>query len=128
PMLSFEAATLMLALALIFAGAAALMKQKPPDPVEGWRMGAFLSSFLAFFILELGDKTQFLTFAIALRSGSFWLSMAGATAGVIVASAVAILLGRSFAANFPVKAIRRGAGALFLLLGACAAIAALRLI
>lgn len=128
PMLSFEAATLMLALALLFAGIAAMMKQKPPEPVEGWRLGAFLSSFLAFFILELGDKTQFLTFAIAVRSGSFWLSMAGAVAGVVTASTIAILLGRRFATTLRVSAIRCGGGILFLLLGLWAALAALRLI
>lgn len=128
PLLSFEAATLMFALALLFAGVGALWMQKAPGSVEGWRLGAFASSFLAFFTLELGDKTQFLTFAIAVRSGAFWLSLAGAAAGILAASSVAILIGREYASALPVRAMRLGVAALFLLLGSWAALAALRLI
>lgn len=126
PRLTHEAATLMLALGLLFAGAAALVKQAPPEPVQAGRFGPFLVSFFTFFVLELGDKTQFLTFAIALRSGSFWLTTAGATAGVVLASAIVTLAGRDWE-RLPVTPIRRGIGALFALSGLWAAVLALRL-
>ena len=128
PLLTFEAATLMLALALVFAGTGALIAQKPPEPVEGWRMGAFPASFLAFFLLELGDKTQFLTFAIATRSGAPVLAASGAAAGVIVASALAMLAGRDLGKALPVARVRVAIGLFFLLTGLWAALAALRLI
>jgi len=128
PMLTREAATLLLALALLSAAAGALWRQKRPDPVDGWKLGAFASSALAFFILELGDKTQFLTFAIATRTASPILTAAGATAGVVVSSAVAIGLGAAFEKAMPVRGLRLAAGILFLLPGLIAVLIALRLI
>ncbi|RJF94075.1 TMEM165/GDT1 family protein [Sphingomonas cavernae] len=127
PMLTHEAAVLMLALALFFAGGGAMIKQSSPEPVQTSRLGPVLVSFLAFFVLELGDKTQFLTFAIALRSGSFWLTMAGATAGVLLISAAVVITGRAWE-RLPVTSVRRAIGVLFALLGLWAAVLALRLI
>lgn len=128
PMLTHEAATLLLALSLLFAGGGAFWPQKTHAPADRWTMGAFLSSFFAFFILELGDKTQFMNFAIATWSGSPILTAAGACAGIVVASAAAILIGRDFANILPVTGIRRGAGAVFLLIGTVTALGALGLI
>lgn len=119
-----EARALMLALALLFAGAGALLPVKPPTSVAGWRLGAFASSFGAFLILEFGDKTQFLTAAIAARYGAPILTAIGATAGVVIASALALLLGDAL----PRARLRTGAAALFLVIGVAVAIGALGLI
>lgn len=127
PRLTHEAATLLVALALLLAGAAAWIRQTPPDPPRHRASGALLTSLFAFLLLELGDKTQFLTFALALRSGSFWLTAAGAAAGVVLASAAAVLAAPALQ-RLPLVAIRRGVGALFLLTGLWAALSALRLI
>ena len=128
PMLTREAATLLLALALLSAAAGALWRQKRPGAVDGWKLGAFASSLLAFFILELGDKTQFLSFAIATRTGSPILTALGATAGISLASTVAVALGKGYEKALPVRGLRLGAGILFLLAGAVTALVALRLI
>lgn len=127
-MLSRDAATLMLALALGSAGVPMMWKPKPAPSVDGWKIGAFASSFAAFGIAELGDKTQFLTFAIATRTGMPILAALGAAAGVFAMSAVAVIGGRAVLAALPVTALRRIGGALFLLLGAIAAVNALRLV
>ncbi|MBB5687557.1 TMEM165/GDT1 family protein [Sphingobium boeckii] len=128
PLLTHQAATLLLALALLFAAFGALWRQEAAGPIDRWRLGAFGTSLIAFFIVELGDKSQFLSFAIAARSGSPWLTMIGATAGIALTSAAAILVGRDFAQIAPVRAIRTGAGILFLIAGMIAALSALRLI
>ncbi len=119
-----EPRALLLALALIFAGAGALLPMTPPEPVDRWRIGAFASSFGAFFILEFGDKTQFLTAAIAARAGSPILAACGAAAGVTLAAAAALALGEAL----PRRMIRRAAGILFLIVGLFVTVSALRLI
>lgn len=127
PMLTPEAAKLMLALALCFAGVGALMRQTPSLPLRATRLSPFIVSFFSFFVLELGDKTQFLTFAISLRADAFWPTIAGATAGVVLTSAAVALASKAFE-RLPLTTIRRCTGALFLVSGLWTAISALRLI
>lgn len=126
-LMSFRAATLMLALALGFAGVGAFLPQKPPRITPYARIGAFGTAAIGFFALELGDKTQFLTFAIAARTDSIGLVGAGATAGILAASTVAVLGGHALLERLPVRLVRAGVGGLFVLLAAICAIFALRL-
>ncbi len=125
--INFRAITLMLAVALISAGASALFRQKQPDIGIYARLGPFAASAIAFFILEFGDKTQFLTFAIAARAHSPILAAAGATAGIVLASAPAVALGAQLPATLPIARIRTGIGILFLLIGTVVVLGALRL-
>lgn len=127
-LLSREAATLMLAFALVSAGVTMALKARPAPGVDGWRIGALMTSFAAFGIAELGDKTQFMTFAIATRTGMPILSAAGAAAGVFMMSALAVAGGRGALDALPLSVLRRIGAALFLLLGAIAAVNALRLV
>lgn len=123
PLMTPEARGLLLALALILAGAGALLPVRAPD-VARWRVGAFASSFLAFLILGFGDKTLFVTAAIAARTASPILAACGGAAGVIVASGAALALGP----QLPAAQIRKGAAALLLLGGLFSGVTALRLI
>src|SRR3954470_21779614 len=59
--ITLRAISLLLALALIFAGAGALWREKTPEMGASWKVGAFLTTLGCFFLLEFGDKTQFLT-------------------------------------------------------------------
>lgn len=124
----FRATTLMLAVALVSAGAGALFRQKQPNVGIYERMGPFAASAIAFFILEFGDKTQFLTFAIAARAQAPLLTAAGAAAGVVAASALAVGLGDGLAKLVPLAGVRTGIGILFLAVGAMVAAGALRLL
>jgi Ca2+/H+ antiporter, TMEM165/GDT1 family len=126
--ITLRAMSLMVALALLFAGIGGLIPRKQPDMGVGWKTGPFVTTAICFFLLEFGDKTQFLTFAIAGRFDSLVLAALGATAGVVAASVPAALLGLKFEADLPVRGIRIGVAALFLLAGFIVAINALRLV
>jgi putative Ca2+/H+ antiporter (TMEM165/GDT1 family) len=122
-----RAASLLVAVALLFAGLNSLAGRQPPD-LAGWKAGAFVTAAASFFLLEFGDKTQFLTAALAAHFDSLVLAAIGATAGVLAASLPAALLGDRLAALVPLRAIRIGVAALFLLAGFIAGVNALGLI
>ena len=123
-----RAASLLVALALVFAGIAGLIRPRPYESDGTSRAGPFLVAAAAFFVLEFGDKTQFLTFALAARFDAFGLAAAGATAGILVSSLPAALLGDALARAVPLKGLRIGLGALFLAIGLFVAVNALRLV
>src|SRR3546814_8417770 len=81
PMLTPEARALLLALALVSAGGAALFKAKAPDALPDSRLGAFATGLLALLALGIGDRTQFVTFALAARTPIPALAFVGATLG-----------------------------------------------
>ena len=126
--ITMRAASLLLAVALVFAGVAGLMLKRSEDADARWRGGAFLTAAAGAFALEVGDKTQFLTVALAARLDSFALAATGATAGVIVASLPAALLGRHMVEAVPMRPTRIVIALLFLLLGFIVTVGALQLV
>lgn len=118
---------LMLAAALVLAGAGAFWRPKPALLSGYGPIGAFGTATLGFFILEFGDKTQFLTMAFAARMGSFLLTGFGAACGILLANVPAVLLASEFPRLVPVRPLRVGIGILFMIVGAVAAIGALRI-
>jgi putative Ca2+/H+ antiporter (TMEM165/GDT1 family) len=127
-MITLRAISLLVALALVFAGVAGLIRPKPYESAGTSRAGPFLVAAASFFVLEFGDKTQFLTFALAAQFNAFALAAAGATAGILAASVPAALLGDRLAKAAPLKAIRLGLGTFFLLVGLIVGVNALRLV
>ena len=127
-MITLRAVSLLVALALLFAGVAGLLRKKMPEASFPGMRSAFLASALGFFIFEFGDKTQFLTFAIAAQYDALALAAAGATAGVLVAAAPAALLGARLPAVVPMRPLRIAIALLLLLAGFVVAINALRLV
>ena len=127
PFMPREASTLMLALALGSAAVSLTFKPKPPAPVTGKGL-AFVASFILLMAAELGDKTQFLTFAIAARTAMPGLAAAGAATAVFAMGAAAIFGGRAVMDPAPWLLLRRCAAALFAALSFVAAINAFRLI
>ncbi|MET1110296.1 MAG: TMEM165/GDT1 family protein [Allosphingosinicella sp.] len=123
-----RAVSLLVALALVFAGIAGLFRPRPYESAGTSRAGPFLVAAASFFVLEFGDKTQFLTFAFAARFDAFALAAIGATAGILVSSLPAALLGGELAEKAPLKGLRIGIGTLFLAIGLFVGISALRLI
>lgn len=128
PMLTPNAAQLLLALALGFAAMGALWRLKPPDRLEGWKLGAFLTPLLGVFILAAGDTTQFFTLAFAARGPSPVLAAAGATLAVLVVNTAAALAGEGAWRALPLRGYRIGFGLFCVAAGLFLAIAALRLI
>jgi putative Ca2+/H+ antiporter (TMEM165/GDT1 family) len=81
------------------------------------RGGAFVATFIAFFVVEIGDKTQIATIALAARYQSLWAVTAGTTLGMVLANAPAIWLGEALLRRVPMVLLRRLAAAVFAGLG-----------
>ena len=124
--ITIRAMTLLVALALLFSGVAGLIRRNPPSSDLGG-LPLLLAAILLCLAAELGDRTQFLTFALAGRFDSPALAAAGATAGMLTAAVPAALLGERLREVVPVRAIRLAGAAFFLLVGFVVAINALQL-
>lgn len=97
-----------------------------PDTLDDERLpahGAFIATVIAFFIAEIGDKTQIATVLLAARFDSLPMVVAGTTIGMLVANVPVVALGSRFAQRLPLRAARIVAACLFLLLGAWVALA-----
>ncbi len=81
-----------------------------------WKL--FASTFAAIFVAEIGDKTQLATFSLASGGSSRWPVFLGAAAALIATSAIAVLFGEALTRVVSPVWLRRGAGVLFLVLGA----------
>lgn len=79
--------------------------------------GAFLTTVVAFFLLEMGDKTQIATVALAARFQSLLLVTAGTTLGMMAANVPAVLLGEVAATKIPLRLVHVAAALLFVALG-----------
>jgi len=93
-----------------------------PDKYEGGdrvvsRSGAFTATLCAFFIAEIGDKTQIATVGLAARFEQFYPVVIGTTLGMMLANIPAVLIGDRIAEKLPVRAIRIIAAVVFAALG-----------
>lgn len=87
------------------------------DEAKAPRFGPFLATLVAFFIVEIGDKTQVATVVLAAQYEPLWQVVAGTTLGMALANVPVVLLGAAFASKLPLKAARYAAAALFAGLG-----------
>ena len=81
------------------------------------RFGVFGTTLIAFFLVEMGDKTQIATVALAARYDALTAVVMGTALGMMIANAPAVLLGNFTAEKLPVRAIHVVAAILFALLG-----------
>jgi Ca2+/H+ antiporter, TMEM165/GDT1 family len=81
------------------------------------RSGAFSATLCAFFIAEIGDKTQIATIGLAARFEQFYWVVIGTTLGIMLANIPAVLLGGRIAERLPVGPIRIAAAVVFAALG-----------
>lgn len=79
--------------------------------------GVFVVTLIAFFLAEIGDKTQLATVALAAKFDSLVAVVAGTTAGMLLANVPAVLLGGKASSMIPLKAIRYIAAGLFAAMG-----------
>ncbi len=80
--------------------------------------GAFFATLVAFFLAEIGDKTQVATVLLATQYTPLWQVIAGTTLGMLVANLPVVWLGHRFADKLPLKLARTLAAVLFLGLAA----------
>jgi Ca2+/H+ antiporter, TMEM165/GDT1 family len=81
------------------------------------RAGAFVTTTIAFFIAEMGDKTQLATVALAARFDALAAVVLGTTLGMLIANIPAVLVGAALAQKLPMKAIRYTAAGVFIATG-----------
>ena len=78
---------------------------------------ALLTAFVTVFLAELGDKTQLATFSLAAEGTSRWTVFLGSALALVATSAIAVLAGDALGRVIPPVWLKRGAGALFIVLG-----------
>ncbi|MEO0031771.1 MAG: hypothetical protein RIS94_1529 [Pseudomonadota bacterium] len=81
------------------------------------RFGPFLTTLVAFFIVEMGDKTQVATIALGARFHDALAVTMGTTLGMMLANVPAVFLGEELVKRVPMAVVRFVAAALFLVIG-----------
>lgn len=92
-----------------------------PDKDEGlkdnYNWGPFLTTLVAFFLAEMGDKTQLATVALGAQFASpFWVTV-GTTLGMMMADGLAVFFGHKFTDRISMTLVHRISCALFILSG-----------
>jgi putative Ca2+/H+ antiporter (TMEM165/GDT1 family) len=80
-------------------------------------LGVFLTTAVAFFLVEMGDKTQIATAALAARFHDVLIVAAGTTTGMMLANIPAVFLGHAVTRVLPINALRIAAAVVYLGLG-----------
>jgi putative Ca2+/H+ antiporter (TMEM165/GDT1 family) len=88
------------------------------EPKAIGRAGAFAATAVAFFLVEMGDKTQIATVALAARFHDVVIVTAGTTAGMMLANVPAVLAGDVVSRRISLNLVRAVAAAAFVVLGA----------
>ena len=81
------------------------------------QMGVFFATLSAFFVAEMGDKTQFATIALAAQYSDVFTVVLGTTLGMMMANAPAVYLGNRFAQRLPTKIVHIVAAVIFIVIG-----------
>ena len=87
-----------------------------PQPKPA-RFGAFVATTIAFFLVEMGDKTQIATVALGARFNDVVAVTMGTTLGMMLANVPAVFLGNELLKRVPLKVVRWVAAGLFLVIG-----------
>lgn len=93
-----------------------------PDKIDGdetttQRFGVFGTTLIAFFLAEMGDKTQIATVALAARYQDLFAVVAGTTLGMMLADVPAVFVGDRLAKKVPMNLVHGIAAAIFAILG-----------
>lgn len=110
-----------IALGFIAMGLWTLVPDKLDDTEDAPRAGArgaFLTTLIAFFLVEMGDKTQVATIMLGARFHDALTVTAGTTLGMMLANVPAVFLGQEVIRRVPLGLVRAIAAALFVAIGA----------
>jgi len=105
------------AAAFLIFGAWALVPDRLEEQQAGTRHGILLTTAVAFFLVEMGDKTQLATVALAARFHPLAAIVAGTTVGMLLANAPAVWMGDRLGTRVDFKLVRYAAAALFVATG-----------
>jgi len=84
---------------------------KPPS------LGPFMATLVAFFLAEMGDKTQIAAMAMVAHWQAYFVVIAGTTTGMLIANVPAVYIGDGMSHRLPTRAISIAAAAVFAVLG-----------
>lgn len=87
------------------------------DDAKPAHFGVFGTTLVAFFLAEMGDKTQVATVALAAQYHAFFAVVSGTTFGMMIANVPAVFLGDRIAHRMPVRLVHGIAAAIFAMLG-----------
>jgi len=82
------------------------------------RFGVFAVALVAFFLAEIGDKTQVATVVLAAQHEALAQVVFGTTLGMMIANVPVVLFGQAAASKVPLGLVRKVAAGLFAVLGA----------
>jgi putative Ca2+/H+ antiporter (TMEM165/GDT1 family) len=115
--LSPQALKWIVAISFFGFGVWALKPDKLEDNQNLRGTGVFITTLIAFFIVEMGDKTQLATVALAARYDSLVAVVMGTTLGMMIANVPAVWVGEKLTHRVNMKVMHWVAAALFILLG-----------
>ena len=81
------------------------------------KWGVFGTTVVAFFLAEMGDKTQIATVMLAAQYQAYFWVVLGTTLGMMLANAPAVWLGDKLVKRIPLRAVHVTSAVIFLLLG-----------
>ena len=94
------------------------LKPDTLEDSEGQQLGnAFIVTTIAFFLAEIGDKTQIATTLLAARFDTLIPVVAGTTLGMLLADVPVVFVGARLAQKLPLKTIRYVAAGIFIAIG-----------
>lgn len=112
-----------LVVSFIAMAAWVLIPDKLDDDEEISNRGPFIASFIAFFVAEIGDKTQIATSILGAQySDALSWVILGTTIGMLLANVPVVLIGKLSADKMPLDLIRKITALLFIALATAAAI------
>ena len=84
------------------------------------RMGVFVTTVVAFFLAEMGDKTQIATVMLAAQYNAWFAVVAGTTLGMMLANAPVVWLGDAITKRVPLRLVHLISAGIFAVLGVIA--------
>ena len=102
---------------IAMAGWALIPDKAAEDGAAKSHGGVFLTTLIAFFIVEMGDKTQIATVALAARFSNVFIVALGTTTGMMLANIPAAYFGQAVTRMMPMSVMRIVSAAIYTVLG-----------
>lgn len=90
------------------------------DAGQAPRLGVFATTLIAFFLAEMGDKTQIATVMLAAQYNAWAAVVAGTTLGMLLANAPVVWFGDAVTRHVPIRVVHLVSAVIFAALGAAA--------
>jgi len=90
------------------------------DAARGPKLGVFATTLVAFFLAEMGDKTQVATVMLAAQFNAWAPVVAGTTLGMMIANVPVVWFGDAITRKVPIRAVHVVGALIFLVLGVLA--------